>query len=231
MNTEILIQIKAEGDEFPSPDELQRRDDLEDALMKQSGMQVVDVGSGLGVMEIVVEAQDGEKAARTIQRLLKEHQLEQITEVSIKYPKKTKIKVRAGDLFCVIPDEGLAVVGIVLHVSKLIKNGILVGFYDQCFESVEDIDIEALRGEFITTPNYTGKQLIAEGRWRIVGHSPALLASARIPELRIVNTVYFKDEVVRQLTSARKFSKYTELSGQGGIFVENILREHFQGAG
>ncbi len=95
-------------------------------------------------MEIVLEVQDAERATQTIQRLLKEQQIERIAKVSIKKPKNTKIKVREGDLFCVVLDESLVVVGIILHISNLLKNSILVGFYDQCFGSVEDIDVKAL---------------------------------------------------------------------------------------
>jgi len=142
--------------------------------------------------------------------------------------KKKGTKVKPGDIVGIPLEEKRVAVGMVLHVSTLFKNAIMIGFYNQLFESMEDIDIEALGGEFIETPNYTGKQLITSGRWEVVGNNPKLLAEAAIPQLRVVNTLHYKDQVIRQL-SPDEFKEYVEFRGQGGIFVENKLRKHFAG--
>jgi hypothetical protein len=136
--------------------------------------------------------------------------------------------IEPGNIVSIPLDEGMVAVGIVLHVSARIKNGVMIGFYDQLFESVEDIDLKALGSEFIEIPNYTSKQLITSGRWKIIGNSPESLAAANISELRAAYTLYYKDEVVRQLSPA-ELGDYVEIAGQGGSFIEAKLRKHFAG--
>ncbi len=134
--------------------------------------------------------------------------------------------VKVGDIFCVSLGEKMLVTGIVLHVSKVFKNAMMVGFYDRIFEAPEDIDITALHGEFIDVPNYTGKQLITSGRWKVVGNNLKLLTAVTIPELRVVSHVYYQDTIVRQILPT-DYKNYTELRGQGGSFIERKLRKHF----
>jgi len=134
--------------------------------------------------------------------------------------------VKDGDIVGVPLSEGMVAVGIVLHLSVRVKNGMLIGFYNHLFDSIEDIDVELLEGEFIETPNYTGKQLVTSRRWKVVGNNPELLAEANIPELRAVYTLYHKDEAVRKL-SPDELKDYTELRVEGGAFIEDKLRKHF----
>lgn len=141
---------------------------------------------------------------------------------------KKRSEVKPGDIVGVPLGERMVAVGIALHVSTRVENGMMIGFYDQLFESMEDIDIKALGGEFIETPNYTGVQLITSGQWKVVANSPELLAAASIPKLRVVYTLYYKDEVVRRL-SPDELKEYVELVGQGGGFMEDKLRRHFAG--
>ena len=140
--------------------------------------------------------------------------------------RKKRVVVRPGDIIGVRLEEGKVAVGIVLHVSGLFKDAIMIGFYDRLFDSIEDIDVESLGGGFIETPNYTGRQLVTSGRWKIVGNSPTMLAAAHVPELRVVYTLYCKDQVIRQL-ALDEFKEYAELAGQGGLFIEDKLRRHF----
>lgn len=225
---EMHIQIKLQGEGFPSSEEALLRDAMEESLGGQTDMTIIDIGSGLGVIDIVLEVNNTESATKAIQQLLKKHQIEQATTVNIQKPKKAQRQVKAGDVFCVPLSEDTVAVGIVLHVSKVFKNAIMVGFYDQLFKSVEDVHVAALSSDFIDTPNYTGKLLITEGRWQVVTNSPELLARAKIPELVVVNTVYYKDRIVQQLSSLEESRRYPTLTGQGGIFVENKLRKHFE---
>jgi len=134
--------------------------------------------------------------------------------------------IREGDIVGIPLGEGMVAAGIVLHVSTRIKNGILMGFYDQLFDSIETINVEALGKKFIATPNYTGKQLLTSRHWKVVGHSPRLLKEANIPELRAAYTLYRKDEVVRQLVS-NELKDYPELRVEGAGMIEDKLREHF----
>lgn len=135
--------------------------------------------------------------------------------------------VKPGDIIAV-PLEGLGVaVGLALHVSKHFKNGMMIGFYDQLFDSINQVDIANLGGDFIEVPNYTGVQIIRKGDWKIVGHSPELLATAEIPVLRVVNAIYYKDEIVQQLLPWDEAIKYTPLRGQGKLYVEEKLWSHF----
>jgi hypothetical protein len=102
----------------------------------------------------------------------------------------------------------------------------MIGFYDQVFRSLEDVNLDVVGGESIDIPNYTGVQLVTSGRWKIIGNSPELLAAASIPELRVVGSLYYKDTYIRQL-SYEELTRYPQYRGQGGLFIENWLREHF----
>ena len=138
-----------------------------------------------------------------------------------------RVKVVEGDLIAIPLNENVVAVGIILHVSKRIRNGIIVGYYNLIFSSVEAISIDEIGGEFVDTPNYTGKQLVTKGPWQLVGHSDELLASATIPELAVVTTIYYKDEIVHHFTND-EHKAYLTLAVEGGGFVENKLRKHFE---
>lgn len=141
---------------------------------------------------------------------------------------KRRAKVIPGDIIAVPLREGMVAVGIVLHVSTLFRGAVMIGFYKQVFPSIEDIDLTKLKGDFIDTPNYTGKKLITSGRWKIVGNSPDLLRVAEVPYLRVASSLYYKDEEVRRL-SPSEWGAYTELLGQGGIALEEKLYRYFIG--
>jgi hypothetical protein len=136
-------------------------------------------------------------------------------------------RVKAGDIIAVSLRENSIAIGMVLYVSKTIRNGIMVGFYNRLFTSIDEVDFTTLGPDFITTPNYTGKQDITTGRWKVIGNRPDLLAKTTIPELRSVSHVYYKDDMVKQI-SPGEFKNYTELIGQGIVSVENKLRKHFR---
>lgn len=138
------------------------------------------------------------------------------------------IRVKPGDIIAVPLEPELIAVGIILHISKVFNNGIMVGFYDCSLNSLEDIKLEELGGKFIFPPNYTTKQLVTLGPWKWIGHSEELLNSAEIPELIAGYTVYYKDEIVRDMVPREEIKRYASLTGEGGGFVENKLRKYFQ---
>jgi hypothetical protein len=135
-------------------------------------------------------------------------------------------RVREGDLFAVPFAEHRVAVGIVLHKSSYIRDGIIVGFYPQTFPGVDAIDVSALAGPFIATPNYTGRAILAMGDWPTIGHRPDLLARATIPHLRIVHDLYYKDTHVRHLEDW-EVREYQELLFYSRSAVEGMLRDYF----
>jgi len=138
--------------------------------------------------------------------------------------KRTRVKL--GDVVAIPLEESMVAVGIVLHISTVFRGSIMIGFYNESFASIDEIDIGAVGGDFIETPNYTGKQVITSGRWKVVGNNQALLSAANIPQLRVANTLYFKNEIIRQLHTS-EFQEYVEVAGQGAFFIEDKLLKHF----
>jgi hypothetical protein len=136
-------------------------------------------------------------------------------------------KVKPGDIFLVPLSENSLVIGIVLHVSKVFRNAILVVFFDKLIEFSKATEIELERLPMIDTPNYTGIQMIKQGDWSVVDYRPELIEKIPIPELNAGGTVYYKDEVVKQLRTVEEFRLYPTLRGQGKGAVENKLRRHF----
>lgn len=137
-----------------------------------------------------------------------------------------KKKIEPGDVIGVPLSDDVAVAGLVLYVSKQFRNGIMVGFYNRPFRSIEDININELAGEFVDTPNYVIKDVITEGDWKRLGHSPDLLHKAVIPELRVAYDIYQGDQLIKKV-DLDDFKNYTELGMAGGKFVENRLRKKF----
>lgn len=141
-----------------------------------------------------------------------------------------KLAVEPGDIVAVPLGDKMVAAGIVLHISTVFRGSMMIGFYNKLFTSVEEIDVKTIGGNFIETPNYTGKQLITKGRWKVIGNSQELLEAASIPQLRVVNTLYYKDEIVKQIRIS-EFKKYVQVAGQGGFFIEDKLRKYFEQQG
>ena len=135
-------------------------------------------------------------------------------------------RVSPGDLIAIPLAPNVFGVGLVLHVSKTIRNAMMVGYLNVVIDSANDFNPTGLSCDFIETPNYTGTRLVAPGRWQIIGHSQELLDEAAVPHLRWIDELWFKDEVVRKL-SPRQYEKYGPLEVSGGLLVEDSLREHF----
>ena len=64
---EIQIAIRLEGDGFATSDELELRDVIEDWITAQNLGQIVDAGSGLGVMNLAVEVSDATAALEQLE--------------------------------------------------------------------------------------------------------------------------------------------------------------------
>lgn len=136
-------------------------------------------------------------------------------------------KVKPGDIVSIPLTPDAFAAGIVLHVSKEFRNAMMIGIYDKLFLSKLDITSTALPDQFIETPNYTSTQLVTKGDWEVVAHNSKLLEGIPLPKLRAAGTVYRGDEVVEQLHSLQELRRYPEISGQGKIFIERKLRQHF----
>jgi hypothetical protein len=137
------------------------------------------------------------------------------------------IKVKVGDIFAVPLEEELIAAGIVLHISKYWRGGILVGFFNRRFRAVDQVAVSDLAVEFAFTPNYTGKKILTAGDWPIVGSRPDLVEPNVIPKLVSVTHVFYKDEVIEHLASLEEARQYEVLSGWGKGFCENKLRRYF----
>jgi hypothetical protein len=138
-----------------------------------------------------------------------------------------KKSVKPGVLFAIpLADDAIAV-GIVLHVSKTFKNGMIVGVYDRLFDTFDAINLDRLPEQFIMTPNYTSIEMIKKEHWPLIAYCPERLENVVIPRLRSVGSVYYKDEIVERLTSVEDFSRYPTLIGQGKVALEERVRKHF----
>src|SRR4051812_7830714 len=104
--------------------------------------------------------------------------------------------VRIGDVLAIPLGDASVAAGVVLHVSKRIRDGIIVGYVDRLFPSIEAIDVGTLDGSFTHGPQYTSAQMVREGDWPVVGQRPDLANPDRVPVLRIATTLYRGDEVV-----------------------------------
>lgn len=139
-----------------------------------------------------------------------------------------KLPIEEGDIFAIPLEDQKLAAGIVLHVSKYFAGSVLVGYFDRCFCSVEDIVLEDLKAQFAFTPNYTGRPAATIGEWFIVGNRRDLVKESSIPKLVVATDVFFKDEVIERLPTLEAAKQYEPVRGQGKAFVENKLRAYFQ---
>jgi hypothetical protein len=146
---------------------------------------------------------------------------------SAKTSSRTKA-IKPGDIFAIPLSPTLFAVGIALHMSRRFRNGMLTGYFNVCYTSLEAIRVDELEPDFIFIPNYTSVKLVQEGDWPLVGHNSQLLEQIEIPVLVSVTTLYRRDEIVGQLKSVQDVHSYERLEGQGQVFVENKLRSHFE---
>ncbi len=223
---DIHIQIKIDSETFPDQDELDVREYIEDALNSRADMTVVDVGSGLGVMDIVVDAKRTKPALKIIDQLIQELQIENVTTVTPLKPEQLPFRVKAGDIFCVPITDQHYVPGVVLHVSRYFKGCMLAAYFNKILPSSKDVDLQSMPGEVIGTPNYTHVYPVAKGSWITVGNNRGFLAAIPIPELVVVYDVFYKDRYVRKLSLA-EISKYPVLTVAGQGAVERDLRRYF----
>ncbi len=136
-----------------------------------------------------------------------------------------RVRVREGDLVWVPVVEGQFAVGIVLHVSRYFRQSMLVGFFPVLFARPEEVEVGTLVEPFVETPNYVSTRAVRDGGWSVIGHSQELLARSTVPVLRVVATLYYKDEVVGQVAPA-EYPNHPVALGQGDKSVEGVLRAH-----
>ena len=138
------------------------------------------------------------------------------------------VKVNIGDVFYIKLDEEHYAVGIVMHISRSFKKGVIIGIFDKLVQTISKFEPqEFLSAPFFDSPNYTGIQILKEGDWPIVGNHPELLVEKEIPLLRAGGSVYHKDEVVKVLTNSSELKNYVQLEVQGMFYIENKLCDHF----
>ncbi len=77
------IQIKIQGDGFPTSDELAARHHLEDLITAANIGQIVDAGSGMGVMDIYIKVSDPTTAQPVVQTLVDQWGLTPITTIRL----------------------------------------------------------------------------------------------------------------------------------------------------
>ena len=68
--TEVHLQIKLSGEGFPTPRELQTRYELEDFVQARGLGRIVDAGSGMGVMDVVIATSDPERTEKELKELV-----------------------------------------------------------------------------------------------------------------------------------------------------------------
>lgn len=223
---DIHIQIKTDSESFPDQDELDVRDYLEDALDAHADMSVVDVGSGLGVMDIIVDAKRTKSALKIIHQLIQELQIGDFTTVTPHKPERLPFQAKAGNLFCVPITDQYYVPGVVLHVSRYFKGCMLAAYFNKKISSPADVDLQHMPGEVIGTPNYTHVYPVAKGLWITIGNNRRLLTAIPIPELVVVADVFYKDKYIRKLPPS-EISHYPILTVAGQGAVERNLRRYF----
>ena len=136
-----------------------------------------------------------------------------------------KNRVNEGMIFCIPLVESKYAIGIVLHVSKLFKRSIIVGFFERIIDELEDAKLLSVDSAFITTPNYTGQQMLRDGDWPIVDMRPDIAVKATIPHLRAGRNIFFKDERVEE--DSKDWKLYEPIVSSGMYAVERKLRRHF----
>jgi hypothetical protein len=87
--TEIHIRIECKADGFPTPSELASRHAVENALLEADVGQIVDSGSGRGVMDIFVEVVNAAEARLQIIAILEDLGLASRAKVSAVQPRPT----------------------------------------------------------------------------------------------------------------------------------------------
>jgi hypothetical protein len=80
---EIQISIKLTGDGFPSPEEMDARDQLEENIEEQSIGNVVHAGGGMGFMDLAVEVTDPTASLRALEKLISELGLTERTTLTV----------------------------------------------------------------------------------------------------------------------------------------------------
>jgi len=91
--------------------------------------------------------------------------------------------IRLGDIIAIPFDTNGVAVAIILHISKYIRNAVMLGIFREIFPTIEQIDPSHVGESFIWTPNYTGRREITDGAWQILAHRPDLVAHFEIPLL------------------------------------------------
>ncbi|GAB4128497.1 MAG: hypothetical protein Fur005_48730 [Roseiflexaceae bacterium] len=135
-------------------------------------------------------------------------------------------RCKPGDLFLIRLNDIGIVVELILHTSRLFRDGIIAGFFDCVFDSESAID-ESQLVTLIAPPNYTAGKMIRDGYWPFYAHRPEMLMRIQRPLLRVVGAVYDGDQEVMMLPIER-FNEYPEALFGGAGAVEKKLTQLVQ---
>lgn len=141
---------------------------------------------------------------------------------------KKNIKVNLGDIFVIELDAHKFALGIVLHVSKTFKRGMIVGIFNKLFENIDNVSLETIGNiGFVDLPNYVSTDIFKSGNWKIVKNLPELKAKYPVPALIAGNTLYQGDKIIKDVVSSQDRKIYPQLTSEGMYFVENKLKRIF----
>ena len=132
--------------------------------------------------------------------------------------------VRQGDLLWVPVCLDRYAVGIVLHLSNYIRNGMVVGFFPQTFRTQAEVDPSSLRPPFIETPQWTSKLLVADGHWKVIGNLHSLVTTLPPFVFRIGSDLFQNDENIGRV-DREHWNEYPEVLGWGVKAIEARLRQ------
>jgi hypothetical protein len=114
----------------------------------------------------------------------------------------------------------------VLHVSKYIRNGMVIGVFPHLFSSEADVQEAELHPPFVDTPKWTGQLLASPTAWKIIGKLPPEDAARQPAAFRIGPTLYEGDVPVGTL-EPEQWNQYPELLVWGKTALENHLEKVF----
>jgi hypothetical protein len=168
---EIHIQIKLKGDGFPSKEELQIRNQLENLIEENRVGEIIDIGAGTGVMDIFIEVDNLRYSMGKIKSLVHELNIEEITDVKkLKKEKKKKPNYEVGDIIR-LPVSNIGHFG---YGHILIKNSpeIFVEFFKIVTKEVAP-PIDAFRNMDWILKIYCGDIGITRFKtWKVIGNLP-----------------------------------------------------------
>ena len=189
---EVRIQIRCEGTGFPTEDELDLRYTLEELIKDRGIGEVVDAGSGMGVMDLAVAAENPEAALQSIKLLIDLLSLGSRTDCRIAWPDKSpspSVPYQPGDCLAIKledDDFGAALV-LARHEHPELGVSTLVGILRYKARERPDFPVFTRR-EWLIPTHHSWKGKSPAIGWRLAydfaSMEPSLQVVARIELLQ-----------------------------------------------